>query len=179
MQARLRAKANRPENFQTTKRTLIFETVDGFEHHGFCNDCRTRCTEIQFHFAAVRAFKGRRQIAFKRQTATLAKRRTDEADLRPAMAADKSFVNRRAFLPAKLADFRIKKTEADIQPVLNGRGEHGHFGIVNGEGLSPTGRNLKMASVNARTKNASQPSINFPVPQNQIAVFGTSAVSAP
>jgi hypothetical protein len=46
------------------------------------------------------------------------------------MPANETFVRRRVLFAAKLAGFRIEKSEADIQPVLNLPGKRGHLGIA-------------------------------------------------
>src|SRR5271170_4756212 len=134
---------------------------------------------MQFHFAAVRAFKGRREFTFERQAATFAKRRADKADLLPAFYADKASLTFRALASTNLADFGIKKSEAGVKPALDECAKKVHRGIWNGVYLSPIGKNFKMKSVKASTRKASQPSIILPLPQNQIAARGTSAVNAP
>src|SRR5580704_13947988 len=113
---------------------------------------------MQFHFAAVCAFESRRKVAFERQAAAFAKRRSDEADLLPAFRANETAFGYGAFGFAKPADLGIEKSEAGVEPVLDWRGKSIHHAIWNGLRFSPSGRNLKMKSVSARTKNASQPS---------------------
>jgi hypothetical protein len=66
---------------------------------------------MQFHFAAVGAFKRRGQVAGIGQAATFAKRRAYETHLRPAVAADEAIARRRVMFAAKLAGFGIKKSE--------------------------------------------------------------------
>ena len=85
---------------------------------------------MQFHFTAVRAFKNRGDVAFKRHAAAFAERRSDEADLGPAFRADKTALGRGAFRFANPADFRIKKSEAGVEPASDWRGNRTHGGIV-------------------------------------------------
>ena len=85
----------------------------------------------------------------------------------------------RAFGFAKLADFGIEKTEADVEPLLKWFDERGHREIANGSRAGLRGRNLKTTSVTTSTIKASQPSINLPVPQNQVAARGAPMVNAP
>jgi hypothetical protein len=101
------------------KLALVFEAMDDFEDDGFRDDRRARGGEMQFHFAAIRAFKSGRDVAFKRQTAAFAKRRADEAHLRPAFRADETALGRGAFGFANPADFGIKKSKAGIDRVLD------------------------------------------------------------
>ncbi len=96
----------------------IFETMYGFEHDSFGDDRRARGTEMQFHFAAIRAFKFCREITVKRQTATFTKGRANKTDVRPALRANKTVARDGALFVAKLADFRIKQAEPRIQPGL-------------------------------------------------------------
>lgn len=86
---------------------------------------------MQFHFTAVRAFKSRREFAFEWQAAAFAKRRSDETNLRPAFGADETAFGRGPFRFAYPADFRIKKSEAGVEPALDWSDGCGHAGIVN------------------------------------------------
>jgi hypothetical protein len=54
----------------------------------------------------------RGEVAFKWQAAAFAKRRADEADVRPAFAAHESVARLRAVTLAKLADWRIQQVQA-------------------------------------------------------------------
>ena len=118
------------EKWLEPERALVFVAVDCLPDDA-ARDHRRACrVEMQLHLAAVRAFKWRGQIAGVGQAAAFAKRRADEAHLRPAMPADKAIARRRGLFAAKLAGFGIKKSEADIEPVLNWRGERSHLGIV-------------------------------------------------
>jgi|SRR5665213_1791811 len=85
---------------------------------------------MQFYFTAVRTFKSRRDVALERQAAAPAKRRTDEADLQPAFGADKAAFGRGTLGFAYPADFRVKKSEAGVEPVLDWRDGRGHGEIV-------------------------------------------------
>jgi hypothetical protein len=79
---------------------------------------------MQFHFAAIGAFKGRRQRAGKRQAAAFAKRRADEADLRPALRTDKTIARGGASGFTKLTDFGINQTKDGVKPVLTCNKRH-------------------------------------------------------
>jgi hypothetical protein len=133
---------------------------------------------VQFHLAAIRAFKWRRDVTHERQSAASAKRRFDEAHLQPAARANETVPGGRAFGFAKLADFGIEKTEADAEPLFKWFDERGHREIANGSRAGLRGRNLKTTSVTTSTIKASQPSINLPVPQNQVAARGALVVNA-
>src|ERR1035438_8732452 len=133
----------------------VFEAVNCFQGAAAGDDRRTRGTEVQFHFAAIRAFKWRRDVALERQSAASAKRRFDEAHLQPATRANEAVPGGRAFGFAKLADFGIEKTEADVEPLLKWWNERGHREIANGSRVGLRGRNLKTTSVAASTIKAS------------------------
>ncbi len=70
------------------QRAGVFEAMNGFQHDRPGDDRRARGTEMQFQLAAVGAFKSRGDVAGVGQPATLAERRADEADARPALRAD-------------------------------------------------------------------------------------------
>jgi hypothetical protein len=46
------------------------------------------------------------------------------------MPADVALARRRVFFTAKLAGFGVKKSEADVEPVLNWRDWRSHLGIA-------------------------------------------------
>ena len=73
---------------------------------------------MQFHFAAVCAFKQGRKIAGVGETAAFAERRFDETNLGPAVWADEAVFGCRAFCFTKLADFGVDKGEGGVEPVL-------------------------------------------------------------
>src|SRR5208282_1013781 len=125
--------------------------MDNFPHRAARDHRRPRRTEVQFHFAAIGAFKRRRQIAFKRQAAPLAKGWFDEAHVRPATPAHVAFLRRGALFAAKLADFRIQKAEADIGPGLERCGGGRHDEMENAGRWFRTGKRLETARVSAST----------------------------
>src|ERR1035441_5700598 len=159
--------------------TLVFEAVNRFKDNAARDNRRARGSEAQFHLAAIRAFKRRRDVALEWQSAASAKRRFDEAHLRPAARADEAVFGGRVVHFTEPADFGIEKTEADIEPLLKRFCESGHREIANGSRAGLRGRNLKTTSVTTSTIKASQPSINLPVPQNQVAARGALVVNAP
>src|SRR5208283_5667164 len=158
---------------------LVFETVDGFEHDAAGDDRRARGTEMQLQLTAIRAFKGRRKVACVGQAAAPAKRRLDEAHLRPAVRAHVAVPGGGAFGFAQPADFGVEKTETGVDPPLDGLDEGSHRAMANGSRPGLRGRRLKTASVTASTRKASQPSINLPVPQKPGPACGMAVVNAP
>src|ERR1019366_5030868 len=85
-------------------------------------------TEVQFQFAAVRAFKSRRKIARERQSAAFAKRRAGEADMRPAGRADQPLARGGAGGVGEVAGFRVDEAEAGFEPVLHVARNQSHAG---------------------------------------------------
>jgi hypothetical protein len=108
---------------------LVFVAMNGIPHNA-ARDHRRACrAKMQLHLAAVGAFKRRSQVAGEGQAAAFAKRRADKARLRPALPANETFARRGVLFAAKLAGFRVKKSEANVEPDLNWRGERSHLGI--------------------------------------------------
>jgi hypothetical protein len=74
---------------------------------------------MQFPLTAVRTFTFCRKVALKWQAAALAKRWSDVTHLRPAFRADKAvFGVARSFF-AKLANFRVEKIDAGVEPAFD------------------------------------------------------------
>jgi hypothetical protein len=76
---------------------------------------------MELHFAAIRAFESRRDLAFPRQPAALAKRRLDETGLLPALLSHEALRRRRPVSVAELARLRIEEAQPGIQPVPYGK----------------------------------------------------------
>jgi hypothetical protein len=150
------------------QRALVFVAMDRFPHDAARDHRRARGTEMQFHFAAVGAFKRRGEIAGVGQAAAFAKRRADEAHLRPAICGRRSRRAPSRAVRRKAGRFRDKKSEADVEPVLKGVASASHWGMAKADAAWSSGRNLKKTACGQDKKR--EPAVNhFAVPQNQMA----------
>src|ERR1051326_2139232 len=141
---------------------------------------RPRGLEMKFHLRAVGAFKARRDFAFIRQATTLAKRRLDKAHASPAVCADVTFVRRRGFGIAELTGIRIKEAQPGIKPAFHpGLQRSGSHPSSSGSIGSLGSSFLRANPEAAKTIKASQPSISFPVPQNQLGATVASRLRKP
>ena len=120
----------------------------------------------------------RRQRAVKGQAATPAMGRLDGFHLLPAGGADEPLRRRGARRLAKLADFRINKSQTGVEPVPQRFDPGGHHDSAGGTRPVSSGQSVNPPSTANSTKNANQPSIIFPVPQNQSTAGVAATVKA-
>ena len=85
---------------------------------------------MEFEFVTIGTDKLSGQFPRVREPATIAKRRTNEANLPPAGAADIPFIGTGALTMAKLADRRIQQ----VQTRVDDAGHGGKFILFGGDG---------------------------------------------
>src|SRR5437879_6441724 len=92
--------------------------MNQLEDHPLGGDRGAGAREVQLHFLAIAALESSCDLPFKRQTATDAKRCLNSLHVLAATDADKSFIRRGPFLPAKLTCLRIEETQPGIKPAF-------------------------------------------------------------
>ena len=100
--------------------------------------------------------------------------------LRPAVREhDEAVLGRRAFTFAKLADFRVKKSEAGVQPVFGWARRADSFWNLKRRAFLQRQKSEQDEHDGKDKKRRASRHIIFPLPQNQIVASGASAVNAP
>ena len=89
--------------------------MDGFQDHSAGGDGGTRGSEVELQVPAVDTLEGGGDVPCDGNAATFAEGRFNEADLAPALPADKPFIGCRPLVATKLADFRIEQRETRLE----------------------------------------------------------------